>query len=69
MESKVPLIWLGIVKIALKYCEIDEPVAGGLLYKFSQVLLETAEDKGGSGWGRGFLNAIGINRPDTISLP
>ncbi|XP_045481046.1 ectopic P granules protein 5 homolog [Harmonia axyridis] len=69
VENKIPLIWLGILNIALKYCEVDESAAGGCLYKFSQILLQIAEDKGNSSWGRGILSVIGISKADSVSLP
>lgn len=53
---------------AQKSCEIDEAAAASNLYKFSEILLQHAGEKGGNGWGRGLLGAIGIVKQQQISL-
>ncbi|RZB40249.1 ectopic P granules protein 5 -like, partial [Asbolus verrucosus] len=67
-ESKVPLLWFGILRLSLLHCEKDEPTAGIILYKFARILLQLSEDKGSSRWGRGLLNVMGISKQDTISI-
>lgn len=64
----MPLIWSDVINLSLKLCESDEPFTGAVLYKFAQILLQVAEDKEGSKWGRGLLGAIGIVKQTTISL-
>lgn len=68
VESKIPLIWIGIIRLSIEYCETDENTSGLILYNFAKILLQISEDKGTSKWGRGLLSAIGINRQNTISV-
>ncbi|XP_044253867.1 ectopic P granules protein 5 homolog isoform X2 [Tribolium madens] len=67
-ESKVPLLWIGIIRLTLQYCEIDENTTGVILHKFAKILIQISEDKAGSKWGRGLLSAIGISKQDAISI-
>lgn len=68
VEAKIPLLWFDILTAAGKSCEIDEAAAAANLYKFSFVLLQHAGEKGGNGWGRGLLGAIGIVKQQQITL-
>ncbi|KAF7282452.1 hypothetical protein GWI33_002679 [Rhynchophorus ferrugineus] len=67
-ESKIPLLWLTMLKLALEMCEDREASAATLLFKFADVLMQLSEDKGGGRWGRGLLNAIGLTRQEAVSL-
>ncbi|XP_063908736.1 ectopic P granules protein 5 homolog [Zophobas morio] len=67
-ESKVPLLWFGILRLALLHCEKDEATTGIILHRFAKILLQLSEDKGSSRWGKGLLSAIGISKQDSISI-
>ncbi|KAF5275551.1 hypothetical protein FQR65_LT04154 [Abscondita terminalis] len=68
IEDKIPLLWSQFLSIALLHCDIDMQSAYILLYKFSQLLLQIATEKGISGWGKGLLGAIGIVKQESVSL-
>ena len=67
-ESKVPLLWFGILRLALLHCEKDEATTGIILHRFAKILLQLSEDKGSSRWGKGLLSAIGISKQDSIYI-
>ncbi|KAK9871044.1 hypothetical protein WA026_010002 [Henosepilachna vigintioctopunctata] len=69
IESKLPLLWIVLLDLSLKHSETNESATGAVLYRFSQILLQISNEKGSSGWGRGFLNVIGITKTASISLP
>ncbi|KAG5874036.1 hypothetical protein JTB14_007998 [Gonioctena quinquepunctata] len=67
-EQKMPLIWCGFLMLLLQHSEKDEPYCAIVLHKFSQILLQISEEKAGSKWGRGLLNAIGLNKQGNLSI-
>lgn len=68
IESEVILLWFDILTAAKKGCIVDEAATATNLHRFAQILLQYAGEKGGNGWGRGLLGAIGIVKQQQISL-
>lgn len=67
-ETKLPLLWWTILKYSLIICHADESTAAIILHNFAQNLINMVDTKGPSGWGRGLLNAIGLNKQNVPSI-
>ncbi|CAH1956914.1 unnamed protein product [Acanthoscelides obtectus] len=67
-ESKIPLIWLNLLDLIIKHVDKNEIFCAVVLHKFSQILLEIAEERATSRWGRGLLSAIGLSKQDDTSI-
>lgn len=68
IEAKIPLIWFTVINLALRSDVKSEAEVANQLYRFSQVLIQFAENSGSGLWGRGLLNVIGFSKTNSVSL-